>query len=80
MPTKYALQINLFVGKSHITMHSSLLTPREFDFPKYMSEEAQKISDYCFQIGREVGFRSSIAGVTYNKKLAKESDIEGSDD
>src|SRR5947208_975841 len=76
-PTKYLLSFEVLVDNTRVGGRSWLQTAGEFDFAGFSRDEAQKTSDYCIRIGGDINSRSSIAGVTYNKKLAHESDLDG---
>ena len=80
LPTKYTLAIEVFIGKIQIHAQTKLQTAGGFYYSKFIQDEAQRVSNHCLLIGRDIGRRGSMARITYNKKSAFESYIEGPED
>ncbi|KAI9854597.1 MAG: hypothetical protein M1813_000948 [Trichoglossum hirsutum] len=77
LPTKYALSIKVFVDKVSICAQSMLQTAGAFDYARFIGIEAEKTSEYCARLGRDVNaIRTSRATIAYNKKNSFESDID----
>lgn len=54
--------------------------PKAFDYAGFIGDEAQKTSEYCARLGREVSIRTSRAKIVYNKKESSQSDINSLQD
>jgi hypothetical protein len=81
LPTKYALSIKVFVDKVSICAQSMLQTAGAFDYARFIGIEAEKTSEYCARLGRDVNtIRISRAAIAYNKKESFESDIDSLED
>ncbi|KAI9868846.1 MAG: hypothetical protein M1813_004697 [Trichoglossum hirsutum] len=76
LPTKYTLSIDVFVDNVCLYSRMVLQTAGAFDYTGLIGAEAQKTSEYCARIERDVSIRTSIAKIVYNKKECSQSNID----
>ncbi|KAI9771356.1 MAG: hypothetical protein M1840_002326 [Geoglossum simile] len=81
LPMKYALSIKVFIDNVSICAQSILQTARVFDYARFIGIKAEKTSEYCAKLGRNINtIRTSRATIAYNKKDNFESDIDSLED
>jgi hypothetical protein len=80
LPTKYTLSTEIFVDNVRIHAKTRLQTAGAFDYAGFIGIEAQKTSEYCAKLERDVSTRTSAARILYNKKECCESDIDSLED